>query len=128
MQRGSVKITDRSGSSATIDLTKAYTIDDVLSAINDENSLSVTASTSGGQIILNDSSGSTTSNLIVEEVGTGTTATDLGIQQSVAATTLSGSEVYYLTEDFTLDQLNDGNGVFQFDGADDLRFTTTDGT
>jgi flagellar hook-associated protein 2 len=127
-KRGSVKITDRSGSSATIDLTKAYTIDDVLSAINDENSLSVTASTSGGQIILNDSSGSTTSNLIVEEVGTGTTATDLGIQQSVAATTLSGSEVYYLTEDFTLDQLNDGNGVFQFDGADDLRFTTTDGT
>ena len=128
VQRGSVKITDRSGASATIDLTKAYSIDDVLSAINDDNSLSVTASTSGGQIILTDSSGSTTSNLIVEEVGTGTTAADLGIQQSVAATTLTGSEVYYLTEDFTLDQLNDGNGVFQFDGADDLRFTTTDGT
>jgi flagellar hook-associated protein 2 len=128
VQRGSIKITDRSGTSATIDLAKAYTIDDVLAAINDENSLSVTASTSGGQIILNDSSGSTTSNLIVEEVGNGTTAADLGIQQSVAATTLSGSEVYYLTEDFTLDQLNDGNGVFQFDGADDLRFTTTDGT
>lgn len=128
VQRGSIKITDRSGSSATIDLTRAYSIDDVLSAINDENSLSVTASTSGGQIILNDSSGSTTSNLIVEEIGTGTTATDLGIQQSVAANTLTGAEVYYLTEDFTLDQLNDGNGVFQFDGADDLRFTTTDGT
>jgi flagellar hook-associated protein 2 len=128
VQRGSIKITDRSGSSATIDLTKAYSIDDVLNAINDDNSLSVTASTSGGQIILSDSSGSTTSNLIVEEVGSGTTATDLGIQQSVAATTLTGSEVYYLTEDFTLDQLNDGNGVFQFDGADDLRFTTTDGT
>jgi flagellar hook-associated protein 2 len=128
VQRGSIKITDRSGTSATIDLTKAYTIDDVLTAINDENSLSISATTSGGQIILKDSSGSTTSNLIVEEVGTGTTATDLGIQQSVAATTLTGSEVYYLTEDFTLDQLNDGNGVFQFDGADDLRFTTTDGT
>lgn len=128
VQRGSIRVTDRSGTSATIDLTQAYTIDDVLNAINDENSLSVTASTSGGQIILNDSSGSTTSNLIVEEVGNGTTATDLGIQQSVAATTLSGSEVYYLTDDFTLDQLNDGNGVFQFDGADDLRFTTTDGT
>ncbi|MGZ0165402.1 MAG: flagellar filament capping protein FliD [Planctomycetales bacterium] len=128
VQRGSIKITDRSGTSATIDLTQAYTIDDVLNAINDENSLSVTASTTGGQIVLNDSSGSTTSNLIVEETANGTTATDLGIQQSVAATTLTGSEVYYLTEDFTLDQLNDGNGVFQFDGADDLRFTTTDGT
>ena len=128
VQRGSIKITDRSGASSTIDLTKAYTVDDVLNAINEEGSLSVTASTSGGQIILTDSSGSTTSNLIVAEVGTGTTAADLGIQKSVAATTLTGSEVYYLTEDFTLDQLNDGNGVFQFDGADDLRFTTTDGT
>ena len=128
VQRGSIKITDRSGASSTIDLTKAYTIDDVLNAINEDSSLSVTASTSGGQIILTDASGSTTSNLIVAEVGTGTTAADLGIQQSVAATTLTGSEVYYLTEDFTLDQLNDGNGVYQFDGADDLRFTTTDGT
>lgn len=128
VQRGFIRITDRTGSSATIDLTKAYSIDDVLSAINDDNSLSVTATTSGGQIILTDSSGSTTSNLIVEEVGTGTTAADLGIQQSVASTTLAGSEVYYLTEDFTLDQLNDGNGVFQFEGADDLRFTTADGT
>jgi flagellar hook-associated protein 2 len=128
VQRGSIRITDRSGTSATIDLTKVFTIDDVLTAINSENSLSVTASTSGGQIVLADSSGSTSSNLIVQEVGTGTTATDLGIQQSVAATTLTGSEVYYLTEDFTLDQLNDGNGVSAVEGADDLRFTTTDGT
>ncbi|MDA1162337.1 MAG: flagellar filament capping protein FliD [Planctomycetota bacterium] len=128
VQRGKIRITDRSGVSATIDLTKAYTINDVLSAINDDNNLSVTASTSGGQIILTDSSGSTLSNLIVEEVGTGSTASDLGIQQSVGSATLTGSEVYYLTEDFTLDQLNDGNGVFQFDGADDLRFTTSDGT
>jgi flagellar hook-associated protein 2 len=128
VQRGKIRITDRSGVSATIDLTKAYSIDDVLSAINDDNNLSVTASTSGGQIILTDSSGSTSSNLIVDEVGTGSTASDLGIQQSVGSATLTGSEVYYLTEDFTLDQLNDGNGVFQFDGADDLRFTTSDGT
>ena len=128
VQRGSIRITDRSGASATIDLTKAYTIDDVLSAINGENSVSVTASTSGGRIILADSSGSTSSNLIVQEVGTGKTAADLGIKQSVASTKLTGSEVYYLTEDFTLDQLNDGNGVFQVTGADDLRFTTTDGT
>jgi flagellar hook-associated protein 2 len=128
VQRGSIKITDRSGTSATIDLTKAYTIDDVLKAINNDNSVSITASTSGGQIILSDTSGSTSSNLIIEEVGTGRTASDLGIKQSVDGTTLTGSEVYYLTEDFTLDQLNDGNGIYQTDGANDLRFTTSDGT
>lgn len=128
VQRGEIRITDRSGSAATIDLTKAYSIDDVLDAINSDNDISVTASTSGGQIILTDTSGSTSSNLIVEEVGGGTTASDLGIQQSVAASTLTGSEVYYLTEDFTLDQLNDGNGVFKTEDVDDLKFTTTDGT
>lgn len=128
VQRGSIKITDRSGASATIDLTSAHTIDDVLSAINNENGVSINASTSGGQIILTDETGSTTSNLTVQEVGTGKTAADLGIRQSVAANTLTGSEVYYLTEDFTLDQLNDGNGIYQTEDADDLKITTTDGT
>lgn len=128
VQRGSIKITDRSGASATIDLTSVFTIDDVLSAINNENGISIAASTSGGQLILTDESGSTSSNLTVQEVGTGTTAADLGIRQSVGASTLTGSEVYYLTEDFTLDQLNDGNGIYQTEDADDLKFTTTDGT
>lgn len=128
VQRGEIRITDRSGAAATIDLTKAYSIDDVLAAINQNSSISVTASTSGGQIILTDSTGSTSSNLTVEEVGSGTTASDLGIQQSVASSTLTGNEVYYLTEDFTLDQLNDGNGIYQNDDVDDLKFTTTDGT
>lgn len=128
VKRGSIRITDRSGASSTIDLSKAFSINDVLSAINDDNSISVTASTSGGKLILTDSTGSTATNLIVEEVGTGQTAADLGIRQSVASTTLTGSDVHYLTDDFTLDQLNDGNGTFQFEGVDDLRFTTTDGT
>lgn len=128
VQRGSINITDRSGTTATIDLSEAYSIDDVLDAINDDTSIGVTASTLGGQIILEDSTGSTTSNLIVAEQGTGGTASDLGLLQSVASTTLTGADVYYLTEDFTLDQLNDGNGLFQLSGADDVRITLQDAT
>ncbi len=128
IQRGSIRITDRSGASATVDLSNAFTIDDVLDAINDTSGIAVTASTAGGSLVLTDTSGSTTSDLIVEEVGTTSTAADLGILQSVSADSLTGSEVYYLTEDFTLDQLNDGNGVFKTSGSADLKITAQDGT
>ncbi len=128
IQRGSIRITDRSGATATIDLSNAFSIDDVLDAINDANGLAVTASTSGGSIVLTDTSGSTSSDLSVAEVGSGTTAADLGILQSASADSLTGSEVYYLTEDFTLDQLNDGNAVFKTEGSADLKITAQDGT
>ena len=128
VQRGSIRITDRSGTTATIDLSNAFEIDDVLTAINEDTNISVTARTLGGKIVLEDTTGSTASNLIVAEAGTGKTAADLGINQSVASATLTGSEVHYLTGDFTLDQLNDGNGVFQLSGASDLQITLKDAT
>jgi flagellar hook-associated protein 2 len=128
IQRGSIRITDRSGTAATVDLSNAFTIDDVLDSINNANGIAVTASTSGGRLVLTDTSGSTSSDLIVEEVGAGSTAADLGIRKSVAVDSLTGSEVYYLTEDFTLDQLNDGNAVFKTAGSADLKITAQDGT
>lgn len=128
VQRGSIQITDRSGLSATIDLSKAFEIDDVLNEINQNLIISVTASTSGGRIVLQDTTGSTSSDLIVEEVGSVQTASDLGILTSVSADTLTGNEAHYLTGDFTLDQLNDGNGVFQREGASDIQITLEDGT
>lgn len=128
VKRGSIKITDRAGKSATIDLSKAYSVDDVIDAINEQSEVAVAAHTDGGKIVLTDSSGSTTSNLIVQEVGAGRTAQDLGIKQSVASSTLTGSDVFYVTSDFTLDQLNDGNGVYQVTSAPDLRIALQDGT
>ena len=71
IQRGLIKITDRTGANTTLDLSNAFTIDDVLSAINESSGIAVTASTSGGSLVLTDTSGSTASDLIVEEVGTG---------------------------------------------------------
>ena len=44
VQRGKIRITDRSGAVATIDLSFARTVDDVLQAINSNEDISVTAS------------------------------------------------------------------------------------
>lgn len=111
VQRGVIRITDRSGSSASVDLSNAYTVDDVLSAINNANGISVQASVQGGALVLRDTSGLTLSNLSVADTGTSHTASDLGIKSSVAATTLSGTTVYQATGAFTLASLNDGNQV-----------------
>jgi len=74
IQRGSIKITDRSGASATIDLSGALTIQDVIDAINNNADISVTAEIDydsgynvGDAIKLTDTSGGT-GNFIVDEV------------------------------------------------------------
>lgn len=126
VQRGSIRITDRSGATTTIDLSTAYSVDDVLAAINEQSDVSVTARADGGHLVLEDTSGSTTSNLIVQDIGTGKTAADLGLRKSVSGTTLTGNEVHYLTGDFSFDQINDGNRLSNVDSQNDLRITLAD--
>jgi len=115
ISRGSIKITDRSGVSATIDLTGALTIQDVIDAINENTSISVTASidydnNAGDAIKLTDTSGGA-SNFIVEEVDNGTTATDLGILADVAANVIDGEDINDIGWTTSLDLLNDKTGV-----------------
>ncbi len=126
VSRGTIRIGDRSGATADIDLTDAYTVDDVLDAINNADGIGVSASAQGGQLVIEDTTGSTASNLTVVDLDGGSTAADLGINQSVADTELTGDEVYYLTGDFTLDYINDGNTLSRFSGAPDIRFTLSD--
>lgn len=126
ISRGSIRITDRSGQAATIDLTKAFTIDDVLNAINNDDNISITAKATGGGFVLSDTSGSSANDLSVVDLNGGTTAADLGIAQSVASNTLTGSEVYAVSGGFSLNQINDGNTLDRASGAPDLRITFTD--
>lgn len=126
-QRGKIRITDRSGASADVDLSNAFTVTDVLDAINGADDVAVTASVEEGRFVLTDTSGSTTSNLIVAELAGGKTAGDLGILQSVAANTLTGDDVFELTSNFKLSLLNDGNGMHLIDTVADLRITAKDG-
>jgi flagellar hook-associated protein 2 len=126
ISRGSIQITDRSGQSATIDLTKAFTVDDVLEAINGADNLDVTAKAISGGLVLTDTSGSTANNLAVLDLNGGSAAQDLGIAQSVASNTLTGSDVYSLSGGFSLAQINDGNALDKNGEAPDLRITFTD--
>ena len=129
IRRGVIRITDRSGNSADIGLSNVYSVDDVLDAINNNNStISVTAGTKDGQIVLTDTSGSTAENLSVTDLNGGHAAEDLGINKSVAADVLGGDVVFQITGDFTLDQINDGNDIRLLKGAPDIRITLTDDT
>ncbi len=124
IRRGILRITDRSGQTANIDLSRAVTLDNVIHAINNETTISVTASVDGDRLKLTDHTGSTASNLIVANVGTTDTATSLGIAGHSGGTNeITGSQINTLSTHTPLSALNDGNGVRITSGANDLVIT-----
>lgn len=100
------------GRSATIDLTGAATIEDILNAIN-QAGLAVEATISDDGRSIDVRSRLSGAELSIGESG-GTTATDLGIRSLHAGTLLSS--------------LNHGRGVEIVEGEDDLRIVARDGT
>ena len=109
--RGRIQITDRSGDTAVVDLSRALTAADVLEAINDATGISVTATTNGDRFRLTDTSGASATDLAVSDVGGSGTAASLGLDATAVGDTLNGDQVVLVTGDTTLDQLNDGLGV-----------------
>lgn len=126
--RGAITISDRSGATTTIDLTAAQTIDDVVNAINQATGVRVQASVNGDGLVLTDKTGQTTSNLSVQDVGNGTTGADLGLVGSVAANTLTGTNIVTLSGGTQLSSLNDGNGVRKAASVPDFQITLKNGT
>lgn len=118
--RGAIQITDKTGGTATIDLSACETVDDVVRTINSTPGVRVQArlaknadgSDNGDRLELVDNTGGT-GNLTVLNVGTGTTATDLGIAGTAAGsnTTIAGRQVYYIGNETNLKMLNDGLGI-----------------
>jgi flagellar hook-associated protein 2 len=127
-QPGKIRITDRSGASAIIDLRYARTIDDVLAAINGNEQIQVEALAVGDALRLVDRSGQTLSNLRVQEVG-GQTASSLGLAGiDVAADTADGTDILRLHTGTSLHRLRDGNGLDILDSLPDFTITFRDGT
>lgn len=129
MSPGSIQITGRNGVSDTINLSSAQTIGDVVNAINSATGLDVTASVNGDHLQLTDTSGSTASNLEVQDVGGGTTAESLGLAGiNTSSTTVQGSSIFSLFDGLPTSQLNSGNGV-QFDPyLPDVQVQLSDGS
>jgi flagellar hook-associated protein 2 len=111
VRRGRIRITDRAGNAADVDLRLARTIDDVLDAINDNGIANITAVADGDSIRLVDSSGGS-GNLRVQELGAGKTALDLGLASiNVALNEATGGDLLRLHAGTKLSSLNDGTGV-----------------
>ena len=127
VRTGVVRITDRAGHSADVDLTTALTVDDVLEAINSQTSIGVAAAVEGDHFTLTDTSEGE-GNLTVQDLYGSHAAADLGIADSVAASALTGRDVYYLDDGTLLSALNDGNGVWRDGTLDDFRITLRDGS
>ena len=109
VQRGKIEITDKSGTTDTIDLTTALSVNDVLKAINSSKA-GIKASVSGDGIVIEDLSGGA-GNLIVSDIGDGQTAKDLGIRQTTSASKFIGEDIVSLSRYSLLKELNDGNGI-----------------
>jgi len=127
--RGKIRITDRSGASAEIDLSSALTIDDVLKAINDNSTINVEAAVRNGRLTLTDNTGLQLANLRVQEVGGGRTAASLGLAGiDVSSSSAEGGLIWRLRGSMSLDELNDGRGVRVSTVLPDIAFQLRDGT
>ncbi|MCE9590488.1 MAG: flagellar filament capping protein FliD [Planctomycetes bacterium] len=128
ISRGKIRITDKSGASAVIDLTRVVSVNDVLDAVNSASGINVTAAVDGDHIVLTDNTGQTTTSLNVTNLGTTATATSLGIAGAAVGTTLTGSQINRVGSATLLDTLNDGNGVRLNTASADIRIQRRDGT
>ncbi|HTN77053.1 MAG TPA: flagellar filament capping protein FliD [Pirellulaceae bacterium] len=129
VNRGKIRITDRAGDSAVVDLRFVQTVDDVIKAINQTDAIQVSAVADGDRIKLIDRTGETTSNLKVAEVSGGSTAADLGLSGIDTATNeATGGDIYKLYAGLDLNRLNDGNGLSIRGELADLNVSLRDGT
>ena len=81
---GSISVTNRAGQTVTVDLSTAVSLNDVFAQIEAAvTGVKASISSDGKRIVLTDTNSPKTSNLIVREVGTSTTAAGLGIKADV---------------------------------------------
>jgi flagellar hook-associated protein 2 len=105
--RGKITVRDSGNRTATIDLSRAVTVEDVLEEVNTNGTAQVTASVEGGHFVIRDNAGGT----ITIANGAGyTTADSLGIA-GTATGQITGTHVYGLGTNTPLTALNDRNGV-----------------
>lgn len=126
VSRGSMKVTDSLGRVATIDLTTAVTIQEVVERLNAAEGVGIAASIEDERLVIRDEGGGA-SGLKIEDVGAGRIAADLGVAGTFAGGTSSGSAINRIGLNTSLASFNDGTGVLIRDNTADLRLRV-DGT
>jgi flagellin-like hook-associated protein FlgL len=113
IQPGSIAITDRAGNTATVDLSQAVTVGDVIDAISAASGVNVTAtvnSTQSGLTIVDDNA-APVRNLTIADVGSTTTARDLGIAVERPGPIVGPPLNPQLTSTTSLNLLYGGRGI-----------------
>jgi flagellar hook-associated protein 2 len=126
VSRGSMKVTDSLGRVATVDLTTAVTIQEVVDRINSAEGIGVAASLENERLVVRDESGGA-GGLKIEDVGSGAVAADLGVAGTFAGGAVTGAVINRIGVNTGLASFNDGTGVFIRDNAADFRLRV-DGT
>jgi flagellar hook-associated protein 2 len=110
--RGNIIITDSAGRSATIDLSRVASVNEVLDAINGASGIGITASVDGDHFVLTDTAAGG-AGIRVQSAPGGSTAESLGLARNATPgqTTATGTAVHRVTNATLLTSLNDGNGV-----------------
>ena len=114
---GKIDITDRDGGTASVNLANATSVQDILDAISNAPGAKVTArlNTAGNGIAITDDSGGTGNLTIADNVDGTTSATLLGLNQSIATTQtqLNGKNLQrqWVSENSLLSKFNGGKGV-----------------
>ena len=126
VNRGSIRITDRSGSQTLVDLSNAVTLNDVINTINNTSQVAVKAEIVGDHLVLQDLTGQTTTALSVTDVNGGTTAAGLGLLTASVNGKLTGTDIFEISDQFQISQLNDGIGLRIKPTLDSLRIHLTD--
>ncbi len=130
VQRGQFVISDRSGREATIDITDALTLREVVDRINAAD-LGVEAAIREDHLELRDTSEGT-GTLRIRDVEGGSTAADLGFAGAAGADgdadgRLAGGDLMRLSSATPLSALNDGLGVRRGRAGADFTLRTSDG-
>ncbi len=123
---GTLNLTDRSGATASVDLSGAQTIDDVIAAINAAGigiQASVNQARNGIQLV--DTTGASASNLIVADGDASQTAEQLGLADNAAVASKNSGDLGLKTvsENTKLASLNGGSNV----AAGSFTLTDTNG-
>ncbi len=124
---GQLDLQDRAGNTTTVDLSGATSVGDILQAINNNGTVSITASlnAAGTGITLTDTTGSTANNLVVADNG-GTVAAQLGLTVDDAVTEVAGTNAQHKYVS-TQTRLSDLNPIEPFTGGS-FTITNSNGT
>ncbi len=138
ISNGKFRLTDRTGNAAIFDTGDYTTLDELVSAINFNLDVDVTAGVEQGALVLEDRTGGS-GTLRVRDLGDGTAAAELGIAESTRASStsstirgagpadisVSDAEMLAAARDINLSTLNGGD-PWPSAGGNELRVRTRD--